>query len=325
MRRIKSLLTVSGAVLVPLMFAVPVAAQATRTWVSGVGDDVNPCSRTAPCKTFAGAISKTAAGGEIDVLDPAGFGAVTITKAITIASEGAGEGGIVVAGTNGIVVAAGPSDVIILRGLQLDGGPLISNSLAGVKFNSGGVLMIQNCSIRNFTGSSGYGIAFTPSGASSLFVSDTVVASNGNVSGSTGGGIFIQPTAGGSARVSLVRTNAVNNVVGIRADGTGSTGTISVSISDSASTENQFAGITAFTPPGGATVRMEITHSVSANNGTGLNANGAAATLRIGYSSVIGNTTGIAISSGGTMTSMGNNLINDNSTPGPTVPIIGAQ
>ena len=63
-------------------------AQATRTWVSGVGDDANPCSRTAPCKTFAGAISKTAAGGEINVLDPGGFGAVTITKSITISSRG---------------------------------------------------------------------------------------------------------------------------------------------------------------------------------------------------------------------------------------------
>src|SRR5262245_48964588 len=63
-------------------------AQATRTWVSGVGDDVNPCSRTAPCKTFAGAISKTAAGGEISVLDPGGFGGVTITKSITINGEG---------------------------------------------------------------------------------------------------------------------------------------------------------------------------------------------------------------------------------------------
>src|SRR6266446_6742967 len=79
-------------------------AQAIRTWVSGVGDDVNPCSRTAPCKTFAGAISKTASGGEINVLDPGGFGAVTITKAITISSEGF-EAGVLVSGTNGIVIS----------------------------------------------------------------------------------------------------------------------------------------------------------------------------------------------------------------------------
>ena len=90
-------------------------AQATRTWVSGVGDDANPCSRTAPCKTFAGAISKTAAGGEINVLDPGGFGAVTITKAITISSEGF-EAGVLVSGTNGIIINAGTNDVVVLQG-----------------------------------------------------------------------------------------------------------------------------------------------------------------------------------------------------------------
>src|SRR5438270_9847662 len=93
-------------------------AQATRTWVSGVGDDVNPCSRTAPCKTFAGAISKTAAGGEIDALDPAGFGTLTITKSITI-DGGAGQvGSVLASGTNGFVVAAGPNDVVTLRNLN---------------------------------------------------------------------------------------------------------------------------------------------------------------------------------------------------------------
>src|ERR1043165_4318800 len=83
-------------------------AQATRTWVSGVGDDANPCSRTAPCKTFAGAISKTAPSGEINCLDPGGFGGVTITKSITISSEGF-EAGVLVSGTNAIIINA-PSD-----------------------------------------------------------------------------------------------------------------------------------------------------------------------------------------------------------------------
>src|SRR4030088_2295079 len=91
-------------------------AQATRTWVSGLGDDASPCSRTAPCKTFAGAISKTAIAGEIDVLDPGGFGALTITKAISIYNDGVGEAGVLVSGTNGIIVAAGASDVVNIRG-----------------------------------------------------------------------------------------------------------------------------------------------------------------------------------------------------------------
>src|SRR6266566_2476599 len=98
-------------------FATAAQAQATRTWVSGVGDDANPCSRTAPCKTFAGAISKTSAVGEINVLDPGGFGAVTITKSISIRSDHI-EAGVLVSGTNGIVVAAQPSDTVVLEGLD---------------------------------------------------------------------------------------------------------------------------------------------------------------------------------------------------------------
>src|SRR5947209_14665799 len=95
-----------------LALAIPslARAQATRTFVSGVGNDANPCSRTAPCKTFAGAISKTAAGGEIDALDPGGFGAVTITKAITIDGGGGQVASVLVSGTNGIIVQAGVND-----------------------------------------------------------------------------------------------------------------------------------------------------------------------------------------------------------------------
>ena len=102
-----------------LAFAVPSAnAQATRTWVSGVGDDANPCSRTAPCKTFAGAISKTAAGGEINALDPGGFGAVTITKAITIDGGGGQVASTLVAGTNGIIVSAPATANVTLRNIR---------------------------------------------------------------------------------------------------------------------------------------------------------------------------------------------------------------
>src|SRR5208282_1226924 len=115
-------------------------AQATRTWISGVGDDVNPCSRTAPCKTWAGAISKTAAGGEIDALDPGGFGAVTITKAITLDGGGGQIASVLVAGTNGINVSAGPADVVIIRNIQING-VLQSGTpgLNGINFVSGRV------------------------------------------------------------------------------------------------------------------------------------------------------------------------------------------
>jgi Right handed beta helix region len=101
-----------------------VNAQATRTWVSGVGDDVNPCSRTAPCKTFAGAISKTATNGEINCLDPAGYGAVTVTKSITIDCEDT-QGSILSAGTNGVIVnitaATDLKKSFKLRGVSING------------------------------------------------------------------------------------------------------------------------------------------------------------------------------------------------------------
>src|SRR6267154_1885221 len=118
------------------------SAQASRTWVSGVGDDANPCSRTAPCKTFAGAISKTAAGGEIDALDPGGFGAVTITKAITLDGGGGQVASVLVSGTNGIVIVANAStDTVILRNLRING---IGTGLNGIQLNSAKALIIQN-------------------------------------------------------------------------------------------------------------------------------------------------------------------------------------
>src|SRR5215471_5336436 len=127
-----------GALVIVLLGTTLMSAQASRTWVSGVGDDANPCSRTAPCKTFAGAISKTAPGGEIDALDPGGFGALTITKAITLDGGGGQVASVLVAGTNGIVVVAGANDVVIIRNLRING---ISGSgnggLNGIRFLSG--------------------------------------------------------------------------------------------------------------------------------------------------------------------------------------------
>src|SRR6476646_9109953 len=138
-------------------------AQATRTWVSGVGDDANPCSRTAPCKTFAGAISKTAPGGEINVIDSGGYGAVTITKALTIAGDGA-MASVLVSGTNGIIVAAGASDIVILRNLHLNG---IGSGLNGIRYLSGAELHVEDSEIRRF---SQQGVDAAPSASGALFV-----------------------------------------------------------------------------------------------------------------------------------------------------------
>src|SRR5260221_6508346 len=175
-------LVFSVRVLVVLVFTLAFASlaqgQATRTWVSGVGDDVNPCSGTAPCKTFAGAISKTAAGGEIDALDPGGYGAVTITKAITI--DGGGFASVLVSsGTNAIVVNAGGLDQITLRNLSITG---VGTGLTGVDFVNGLALHVKNCQIDGFTN---FGIHFRPGATAFLFVSDT------RVSRAAAGGIFV--------------------------------------------------------------------------------------------------------------------------------------
>ncbi len=122
-------------------------AQSTRTWVSGVGDDANPCSRTAPCKTFAGAISKTAAAGEIDALDPGGYGALTITKSITI-NGGSQLAGVLASGTNGININAGPSDRVILRNIEFSGG---GSGIDGVLINNAGNVIIDHCAFQGFT------------------------------------------------------------------------------------------------------------------------------------------------------------------------------
>ena len=170
MTRLGFILTLSLASCLGALVATPVAAQATRTWVSGVGDDANPCSRTAPCKTFAGAISKTAPSGIINCIDAGGFGGLTIVKAITVDCESV-EAGILAAFTNGVVVNAGANDAVTLRGLDIDG---VGNGLVGIQFNSGGALHVQNCVISNFRAGNATGIRFSTSGASELSVSHSV-------------------------------------------------------------------------------------------------------------------------------------------------------
>src|SRR5436309_3057914 len=154
---------------------VMMQAQASRTWVSGVGDDANPCSRTAPCKTFAGAISKTATGGEIDALDPAGYGAVTITKGITIDGGGGQVASVLVSGTNGIVVQAQTFETVILRNLRLNG---IGTGLNGIRFLSGKSLTVERCDIFGFT-QNAIDVALNQASTGSVFVTDSVMDNNG--------------------------------------------------------------------------------------------------------------------------------------------------
>ncbi len=204
----------AAAVLVTLAAAVamlPAAAQAqaTRTWVSGVGDDVNPCSRTAPCKTFAGAISKTAASGAINVLDPGGFGAVTITKAITIDAKPF-IGGVLTNAANAINVSAGVADEVVLRGLDIDG---LCTAASAIRFNSGRRLIVENTAIRGFNT---WAIDMRPTTANATVVIDDVDMNACVGSNPLGGGINAEP---GAATVDVVLRDSkiTGTVTGVRA------------------------------------------------------------------------------------------------------------
>jgi len=310
--RISVVLALVGAFCLPLLHAAPAQAQATRTWVSGVGDDANPCSRTAPCKTFAGAISKTATGGEINCLDPGGFGGVTITKSIAILCGQSGESGVLVSGTNGITVTSGAS-VVILRGLDFEG---IGTGLIGISFTGTGVLHVENCVIRGFNAVSATGISFTPSGASELFVSDSYVADNGT--GGTGGGIVVAPASGGSATVVLNRVEANNNTTGFRADGTSATVSpaIKASLVYSAFSGNSHSGIAA-TTAGSNVVYVTVNYSTSSNNtANGVNSQNTGSTIAVGNSTISGNATALNATGGGALLSTGNNQIGGTGSPG---------
>lgn len=249
MRRIALWALVAG-LFIPVIASQPAHAQATRTWVSGVGDDANPCSRTAPCKTFPGAISKTAAGGEINCLDPGGFGVVTITKAISIYCEGV-IGGILAAGTNGITINAAATDHIVLRGLDIEG---FGTGLKGVSVLQAASVVIEHCFIRDFNAAASAGISFTPTNANALLViRDSIISHNG--SASDGNGVLIQPN-GGSAKVVINNSSINKNFLGVNAQGSSN-----VQISNSDVSQSLGSGIGQ-----GGVANIRIGRSMIVNN-----------------------------------------------------------
>jgi hypothetical protein len=197
---------ICGGILVIGLNAAPAHAQATRTWVSGVGDDANPCSRTAPCKTFAGAISKTAAQGEINVIDPGGFGAVTITKAITIRSDGV-EAGIVVGAQNAIIINAGATDQVTLYGLDLEG---LGVGLDGVKLIAGAAVYVIKCTIHHFTGNA-VNVVSSTAGAR-VVIKDSILNQNN-------GGVNVQGNGVGNSAVLIGNLVDSNTSFSVQANG----------------------------------------------------------------------------------------------------------
>ena len=297
-------------------FAAVANAQATRTWVSGVGDDLNPCSRTAPCKTFAGAISKTLTNGEINCLDPAGYGAVTITKSITIDCEDT-QGSILASSTTGVIVnitgsaTADPLATVRLRGLSINGAGTCGAPCLGTRTGIRGInvssantrqvkLHVDELFIHGFVNE---GIFFNGAGGD-LVVRDSLIVDNGtsairtlsNLAGSTG-----------VIHVSVTRTTMHLNQQGIRFEGN-TVGTVS----SSTASNNTLNGFVVF-PVSIGNSEMNIVDSSASDNrqfGVFSGGTGFTATVRIFNLTAFNNTTNqLSVNAGGTILSNGRNHI----------------
>jgi hypothetical protein len=290
-----------AAAVLCILHAVPANAQASRTWISGVGDDANPCSRTAPCKTFAGAISKTAVYGEINCLDPGGFGAVTITKSITLDCSGT-FGSILHAGSNGVNIAfdsfpgTDTQKIVRIRGISFNA---VNTGITGVRIfganTATSAVAIENVVIDgNFNGTA-RGISDERSGGGELYVTNTVVRNNGAT------GVVIASSVKGS--LSFVRVQ--NSNVGLAIAGSSQ-----VMVSDSVFSGNTGGGVES--DPNAVLV---IDRSVISGNGTGITNGGG--TVRISNTDVAFNTVGIS----GTVLSFSNNRFSNNGAGGTITPI----
>jgi len=305
----------AAAIVATMFYGGAANAQATRTWVSGVGDDVNPCSRTAPCKKFAGAISKTAPGGEINCLDPAGFGAVTITKSITIDCTGT-LGGVLASSTTGVILN-GAGIIVTLRGLEINGGPPNLPGVNGIRFLQGNRLSVEDCTIYNFLAAApnGFGILVNNTSTNvQLNVRNTVIRNNGTAV--SGGGIGVIPTGTGAARINLnnVQISGHFRAIDVNVAGTTATAGVRASIANSNISSNT-NGILVNAPAGPASAILTVTGStVSNNSGFGLSVTGSAnALMLVGTTTIQFNSSGLTIGGGGgQILSYGDNLLNVN-------------
>ena len=297
-------LAIFGTALAISVAAVPAHAQATRTWVSGVGDDANPCSRTAPCKTFAGAISKTAINGEINCLDPGGFGAVTITKSITLDCHEV-FGSILVAGTNAINVPfdslADAAKTVNIRNLNFDGFAqgLTAINVTGAAANT--QLNIEDVMIDGFKGGAATGINDSRTNGS-LTITNTTVRDNGGTGISLGGG-------SGLLRATLNRVKMTNSVSGLSLKAGAA-----VHVGNSEISSNLTNGVLMASGS-----QLNLDSSIISHNGTGIN-NSAGGTVRISNNDFSFNS-GAGLS--GTILTYSNNRFSNNGGGGTLSPIGG--
>jgi hypothetical protein len=298
----KCILLCASLVLVALLPTAPAQALNDVSYLSSTGSGT-ACTLAAPCLFISDAVAATNSGGMVTCLGSGAIFGGTIDKSITIDCGGS------TAWARNVIQINGAGIVVRIRNLTING--VNTGGTAGINAFDMAALFIENCVIMNFF----QGIKFFPSAAGSkLVVTDTAVSSTG--AGSTGGGIIVAPSSGGSAQVTLIRVTAGKNVFGIVADGSGSTGGINMTITDSVSTGNLNDGIIATTPAGGAPIGVYVKNTRLANNGFGIRSIGPNVTVRVDSSSVIGNTTGLSFSGGGALQSYGNNSVDANATNG---------
>ncbi len=278
-------------------------AQASRTWVSGVGDDANPCSRTAPCKTWAGAISKTAACGEIDALDPGGFGAVTITKSITL--DGTGTFASILASlVNGIIINAAATDVITIRGISING---FCNGLSGINLLQAKAVNVEDCVIFRMGGN---GITSTDNNGLKLNIRNTVIRDNG------GDGMNIVAAAATPARVTLYNVSLNGNVNGMHARSVSR-----LPPNTQCSAGNSSAGVFADNTVAASFAVVRVQRSEISGNATGAQAGSgggvASSVIEIGQNLINFNTgNGVMVSTGGTVKTFSQQRFQGNGTNG---------
>jgi len=297
-----------AAGVLAIVFA-PAAAQAAsqRTFVSGSGLDANPCTLSAPCRTFAGALVNTSPGGEIYVLDTAGYGAVTINQAVSIVNQTSTAAATSSGGGFAITINAGSTDKIVLRGLTVVGGNSGSN---GIVFNTGASLAVEDCSISDFTQAA---IQFQPTAPAQLYVSNTRVA-NTPIAGIN---VVPQiPSGSGKVQVTINRVIGRNNgSSSFFFDGRDSGPNVQIfaTVANSVgSTSTQ--GLASATSSSHASSIVMVRNSTFSNNLTGVNSFGPLSSVFVGHSTITGN--GTALSNSGTLDSYGDNDINGNGTLG---------
>lgn len=300
MKRIKFVMNTTVALGILLMACSFAQAQSTRTWVSATGDDINTCGRKDPCLTFAGALPKTAKGGTINVVDPGGYGPVTITQSVTIDAGGMYAGILASNDVNGIIVNADDKDVVVLRGLTIFG---VGSGTDGIKFINGARLHVEDCRISGFLSR---GINFAPTGKSQLIVKDSIIRENGAA------GILSLP-AGGGASVTIEHSRLEGNLNGVSAQDS-----TQMTVRDSVVANNSSNGFLALSSTD--STELNIESCVASNNAAaGIKTSGVGgnvATVRISNVTVTDNGTGLLAGAGGSIESYKNNTIAGNATNG---------